>query len=220
MSEATLSRVRAAIVAVAPLLLLIGFIYLPYVNDWTDQAKVAEAVTDDATRWAWAGIILAVGLGFMLAACVAIRMHLAAEGEQRWSALAVLLLVVGGPLFLESHAHLGYTYAEGAGANIETMFSSAGDWSALLIIATAIFGLGWLSLAMAIYRSRVLSRELTWASVLGLVVLTVMLFIPMGWATYAAGVAAIVGLWPIAYHMWAPAAQTMMMGRGAGAAPA
>jgi hypothetical protein len=42
-----------------------------------------------------------------------------------------------------------------------------------------------------------------------------MLFVPMGWAVYVAGVAAIVALWPLAYQLWAPSGAGMMMGRPA-----
>jgi hypothetical protein len=83
------------------------------------------------------------------------------------------------------------------------------------MVASVIFGLGWLSLAMAIYKSRVLPKQQTWASVAGFVVLTVMLFVPMGWALYVAGVAAVVALWPMAYLLWAPSSEGMMMSRPA-----
>jgi hypothetical protein len=217
MSEATLGRVRAAIVAIAPLLLLIGFIYLPYVSDFTDEAKVAEAVGDNTARWAWAAIILTVALGLMQAAAVIVRMHLAEAGEHRWSQISVLLLLVGGALFLASSADLGYVYVEGSGQDIAAYTEASTDWVGLRLVASVIFGLGFLSLAMAVYKSGDLPKQHTWAVVIGLVVLTTMLFVPMGWALYVAGVAAIVGMWPLAYHLWAPAGEGMMMARPASA---
>lgn len=215
MSEATLGRMRAAIVAIAPLLLLIGFIYLPYVNDFTDEAAVAEAVTDDATRWAWGAIILTTAMGLMLSAAVVVRMHLAEDGEHRWSPPAMFLLLVGGTLFLASGADLGYVYADGAGQDVAAYTAASSDWVGLRLVASVLFGLGWLLLALAVYRSAILPRQHTWAVVAGLVVLTAMLFVPMGWALYVAGVAAIVGLWPLAYHLWAPSAHEMRIGRPA-----
>jgi hypothetical protein len=216
MSETTLNRVRAVLIGIAPVLLLIGFLYLPYVSDWTDEAKIADKVADDSTRWAWANIILATSLGLMLASAVIIRMHLGeTAGEQRWGPLALLLLLVGGALFLLASADLGAVYAAGAGQDLEAYTRSSQDWLALRMVASVIFGLGWLSLAMAIYKSRVLPKQQTWASVAGFVVLTVMLFVPMGWALYVAGVAAVVALWPMAYLLWAPSSEGMMMSRPA-----
>jgi hypothetical protein len=194
---------------------LIGFIYLPYVSDFTDEAKVAAAVGNNSARWAWAVIILSTAVGFMLSAAVIIRQHLAEEGEHRWSALAVLLLLVGGVTYLTASADFGYVYAEASGADLAAYTEASTDWAAFRLIASAIFGLGWLALALSVYKSAVLPRTHTWAVIAGLVVLTAMLFVPMGWAVYVAGVAAIVGLWPLAYHLWVPTGHGVMMGRPA-----
>jgi hypothetical protein len=127
----------------------------------------------------------------------------------------VFLLLVGGALFLASGADFGYVYSDGAGQDVTAYTEASTDWLAFRLVAAALFGLGWLALAMAVYRSAMLPRMQTWAVVIGLVVLTAMLFVPMGWALYAAGAAAIVGMWPLAYHLWAPSGQGMLMGRPA-----
>ena len=71
-----------------------------------------------------------------------------------------------------------------------------------LLAAAVLFGLGWLSLAAAVYRSQVLSRALTWVVIGALVVLTVAPFIPAGWGEYLIGAGLIVAAWPLVYQMW------------------
>ena len=83
MSEVTQARLRAAVVAVAPAVLLIGFLYHPYVNDFTDQAAFADEVAGDPTRWAWSSIIAAVGLALTVLLVFSLRSYLRAAGEQR-----------------------------------------------------------------------------------------------------------------------------------------
>jgi len=47
----TRARFRAAVVVVAPAVLLAGFAYHPYVANGTDEAALAAAAASDTTRW-------------------------------------------------------------------------------------------------------------------------------------------------------------------------
>jgi hypothetical protein len=51
MSPTTRARFRAAIVAIAPAVLLFAFVYHPYIANLTDKAAVAAALASDTTRW-------------------------------------------------------------------------------------------------------------------------------------------------------------------------
>jgi hypothetical protein len=51
MSSTTRARLRAAIVAIAPAVLLAAFVYHPYIANLTDKAAVAAALASDTTRW-------------------------------------------------------------------------------------------------------------------------------------------------------------------------
>ena len=46
----TRARFRAAIVVIAPAVLLVGFAYHPYVANGTDESALAEAAASDTTR--------------------------------------------------------------------------------------------------------------------------------------------------------------------------
>ncbi len=205
MSERTQARLRAAVVAVAPVVVLIGFLYHPYVGDLTDRAAVADEVAADTTRWAWSHLIAAAGLALTLLLAVSVRSYLRVAGEQTWSFVAIPLLVIGGVMFAAlTGVEIGMAAAVEGTAQGEAFADAAEPWMTPLILGGAVvFGLGWLSLATAIYRSEVLSRELTWVVVAALVVLTVALFIPTGWKFYVIGVASVVSAWPLAYQMWA-----------------
>ena len=65
MSATTKARFRVAIVAIAPTVLLIGFVSHPYVANATNEAALAEAAASDTTRWGLSH--LAIGVGYALA---------------------------------------------------------------------------------------------------------------------------------------------------------
>ena len=62
MSELSRQRMRALVLFIAPVVLLVGFIYHPYVDDETDAATVASEVIDDPDRYAIASLIIVVGI--------------------------------------------------------------------------------------------------------------------------------------------------------------
>src|ERR671916_1151073 len=99
MSATTRARFRAAIVAIAPAVLLAGFVYHPYISPPTDPAAIATAATSDTTRWGLAHLTIAVGYGLLVLAFLAIRSYLREAGEERWSILALPFIVMGGTLF-------------------------------------------------------------------------------------------------------------------------
>jgi FtsH-binding integral membrane protein len=63
-------RLRTAIVAVAPTVLLVGFVYHPYVPNGTDESALAEAAASNTTRWGLAHLAIGIGslgaVGFAL----------------------------------------------------------------------------------------------------------------------------------------------------------
>ncbi len=214
MSELMQARLRVGIVAVAPVVVLIGFLWAPYIADFTDNAAVAAEVAADTTRWAWSTTVNAVGLAFTALLIISLRSYLRAAGEQLWSFIAVPL-VLGGAVLIAyvTGASLGLANAIEAGASGEAVLEAGEPWFfGTFLPAAIIFGLGWLSLAAAVYKSEVLSRQLTRVVVGALVVLTVAIFIPTGWGQYLIGVAAIVASWPLAYQMWTETRATPVAG--------
>ena len=125
--------------------------------------------------------------------------------------------------YIAAGSQLGLATAIEAGASGEAVIDATEPWfTGIYGVAAVLFGLGWLSLAAAVYRSQVLSRELTWVVIGALVVLTVAPFIPTGWGEYLIGVGLIVAGWPLAYQMWLDTTETPVAAAGppAPAAPA
>src|SRR5687768_14785627 len=81
-------RFRAAIVGVAPAVLLAAFVYHPYITPPTDPEAIASAAAD-TTRWGLAHLAIGVGYGLAVLAFLAIGSYLRQAGEERWSSLGL-----------------------------------------------------------------------------------------------------------------------------------
>jgi hypothetical protein len=204
MSTTTRARFQAAIVAIAPAVLLAAVIYHPYIADLTDKAAVAEALVSDTTRWGLAHLAVAVGSGLSVLAFLAVRSYLRDAGEERWSILAFPLVVMGSTLFVLLPAmEIGTLAAAEAGADVQAVQTELDPWFSPILLAGAIvFGLGALGFAIGIRRSGVLSPRLTQLVVGALVVTAAARFVPFGAALYVGSGTAVVALWPLAYEMW------------------
>jgi hypothetical protein len=212
MSAMTKARFRAAIVAVAPTVLLLGFVYHPYVAKPTDEAALAEAVASGTTRWGLSH--LAIGIGYALAALafIALRSHLREAGEDRWSVWALPFAAVGSALFpILTGMELALLAVAETGGDIEAAQTELVPWFIPVLLAGGIcFTLGALGFAMGIVQSGVLSRQLTWLVAGAFVVMAAARFVPLGAAQIAIGVAGIAALWPLAFTMWKqPKARTV-----------
>ena len=204
MSTTTRARFRAAIVAVAPAVLLVGFFYHPYISLPTDPVAIAAALASDTTRWGLSHLAVGVGSGLVVLAFLAIRSYLREAGEERWSILALPFIVLGSTLFVFLPAmEIAMLGAAEAGADIQASLIAMDPWFFPTLLAAALtFALGVLGVAMGIVRSGVLDPRLTWLVVGALVVMAAARFVPLGAAIYVGGASAIVALWPLAYEMW------------------
>ncbi len=208
MSDAVKAQLRAAVVFIAPVVVLVGFLYQPYISDFTDSVEFGEEVAAGPTRWLWSQTVLALSVVLTILAVFSIRIYLRDAGEDLWSFLAVPLVTVGAAtfVFVLGFAGLaGWTVTElgGSAAGVAVFFDEVGGFGdAVFIIGGVLFGLGLLSLAAAVKLSGTLADSVAWLVVIALVVNVIAGFIPTGWATYVIGVTAIVALWPIAYQMW------------------
>jgi hypothetical protein len=204
MSATTSARFRAAIVAIAPAVLLAGFVYHPYIAPPTDPAAIAAAATSDTTRWGLAHLAIGVGYGLAVLTFVAIRSYLREVGEQRWSILALPFIVIGSTLFVVlTGMEIGLMAAAETGADVQTVQTALLPWFIPILLTGALsFALGVLGFAMGIVRSGILSPPLTWLVVGALVVMAVARFVPLSAAPYVIAAAGIAALWPLAYEMW------------------
>jgi len=204
MSATTRARFRAAIVAIAPTVLLVAFVYHPYIADLTDKAAVAAALASDTTRWGLSHLTVGVGSGLAVLAFLAIRSYLREAGEERWSILALPFIVMGSTLFAFLPAmEIAMLAAAEVGADVQAVQTALDSWFLpIFLIATITFALGVLGFALGIVRSKVLGPRLTWLVVGAFVVMAAARFVPLGAALYVGGVATILALWPLAYEMW------------------
>jgi len=204
MSATTQERFRAAVVAIAPTVLLIGFVYHPYLSDPTDAAVIGAAAASDTTRWGISHIVIGVGYGLIVLAFIAIRSYLREAGEERWSVLALPFVVMGSTLFaiLPGMEFTPLAAAE-TGADFEAAQEELVPWFVpVIVIGGVCFALGALGFAQAVVRSGILRPELAWLVAGALVVMAAARFVPLGPAQYVIGAAGVVALWPLAYEMW------------------
>jgi hypothetical protein len=204
MSARAGARFRAAIVAIAPAVLVAGFVYHPYIAPPTDPAAIATAAASDTTRWGLAHLAIGVGYGLAVLAFLAVRSYLREAGEERWSILALPFIVIGSTLFVVlTGMEIGLLAAAETGADVQAVQSALFPWFIPILLTGAVsFALGVLGFAMGIVRSRVLGPRLTRLVVGALVVMAAARFVPLSAAPYVIAAAAIVALWPLAYEMW------------------
>ena len=204
MSATTKARFRAAIVAVAPTVLLLGFVYHPYVANATDEAALAEAAASDTTRWGVAHLAIGVGYALMALAFIALRSYLREAGEERWSVWALPFAVLGSALFpILTGMEFALLAAAETGGDVEAAQTKLVPWFIPIVATGAIcFTLGAIGFAMGIVRSAVLSTRLTRLVAGALVVMAAARFVPLGAGQIVIGVAGIAALWPLAFAMW------------------
>jgi hypothetical protein len=156
-------------------------------------------------RWGVAHLMLAVGSGLLVLAFLAIRSYLREAGEVRWSGPAIPFIVMGSTLYAMLPAMEFATLAAAeSGADIQAAQAALIPWFApILVTGGLLFLLGATGFALGIARSGILSPPLTWLVVGALIVMAAARLVPIEVVQfYAHGVAGIVAMWPLAYHIW------------------
>jgi len=203
---ATRARLRSAVVAAAPLVLLVGFVSHPFIGlGPPDAAAVGAAAASETTRWGVSHLIVAVGSGVLLLAFLAIRTSLRESGEERWSARAVPPIVIASILYavLPGMEFAALAAAE-TGADVRAAQVAVQPWFTPIIVASGMtFLLGVLSFARGMARITPVSPTFTRVVVVGLVAAGLARLVPLtGVQFYVQSAALIVALWPLAYEMW------------------
>jgi hypothetical protein len=199
---------RAAILFIAPAVMVVGHGYHPWLGDAGDPAffdRLAAAVADDPTRWWVTHFLVAVGSGLLVLAFLAVRGYLREAGEEGWSAVGVPFIVMGSTLYaLLPAMEFAPLAALAAGADVAAVQAGMMPWFVPILQTSAlIFGLGVLGFVIGIVRSGVLSPPLAWLVAGALVVTAAMRFFPVGAAQlYVGPAAALVALWPLAVTVW------------------
>lgn len=189
----------AATVATAPVVLLTGIAYHPFVADLRDKEAVAAALTADTTRWSVAHLAVAVAAPVVALAFLAVAAALRQRGEWRWSGRSVPFLVVGSSLFaLLPAMEITVLAAYLAGADPVAVLLELDAWFLpVLLSGAAIFTLGAAFLARSVVSAAVLGRGMTLLVVTALLVTAAARFLPFTPALLAGAVALVVALWPL-----------------------
>lgn len=201
MNDTTKAGFRSSIVVIAPLVMMAGFLYHPFIGDLTDAHAVAAAAGHDTFRWGVAHLLIGIGSGLIALAFLAIRGWLSDAGEERWSTAALPFAVMGGTLYaMLPGMEFTVLAAVHTGAEVAAAQAAIDPWFVpVLISAAAVFAIGSFGFAIAIVRSRVLSPQLTVIVAGALIVMGLARFIPAGLVQfYVNGIAGIVAFWPLA----------------------
>ena len=219
-SATSRARFRAGIVAVAPLVLVVGFVSHPYIGVGPpNAAAVAAAAASHTTRWGISHLIVALGSGLLALAFLAIRSFLRDAGEERWSPPALPLIVIASTLYavLPGMEFAPLAAAE-AGADVRAAQSALQPWFIpVILISGGTFALGVFRFARGVASIGLSRPGLTRVVVGGLALMAVARMVPLSGAQlYAQSAALVVALWPLAYEMWRypeahPADQTPSM---------
>lgn len=200
--------VRAAIVVVAPAVVLAGTASHPWIGNPGDPdflARLGAAVTADPVHWGLSHLVLAVGSGLLALAFLAIRGYLREAGEERWSALGLPFVILGSTLYsLLPAMEFAPLAAAESGADAAAAQGALLPWfHPVLLAAAAVFAVGALGYVLGVVRGRVMGTNLTWLVAAALVVMAVARFFPVGVVQLYVGPAAgVVALWPLAYAIW------------------
>lgn len=200
------ARFRAAIVAVAPLVLVVGFVSHPYIGVGPpDDAAVAAAAASHTTRWGISHLIVGLGSGLLALAFLAIRSYLRDAGEERWSAPALPLIVIASTLYavLPGMEFAALAAAE-TGADVRAAQGAVQPWFIPVILVSGVsFALGVFRFARGVASVGLSSPGLTRLVIGGLAVMAVARMVPLtGAQLYVQAVALVVALGPLAYQMW------------------
>ena len=199
----TWSRARrttaAATVATAPVVLLAGIGYHPFIADLRDKEAVAAALTADVTRWSVAHLVVAIATPLVTLAFLAVTAALRQRGEWRWSARSVPFVVIGSTLFaLLPAMEITVLAATLSGANPVAVLLELDAWFMPLLLSGAVaFAVGAAFVARSVVSAAVLGRGATTLVVTALLVAAASRFLPFTAALLVGAGALVVALWPL-----------------------
>lgn len=202
----SVARWRAVVVAVTPLLLLVAFLWHPYIpGRLPNDTAVAEAVTADPTRWGLSHLAAGIAFGFAVLAFVAIHGHLRqAGGSGRWSGVGLLLVVISSALYtlLPGMEFVPLAAVESGGDPVAAQEALQPWFVPMLATGGITFFLGTICFAVGIARGAGLGRGTLVLVAGGLIVMGAARLAPLVVVQlYLQGAAALVALWPLAYQM-------------------
>lgn len=207
-SARVIAALQAAILTVAPGVMLAGFLSHPSIGNPTDPGfleRLAAVVAANPTQWAISHFLVAVGCGLLVLAFLAVRSRLRKAGDERWSLLGFPLIIMGSTLYAMLPAmEFAALAAAKTGSDIQAIQAALMPWfKPILISGSVLFALGVLGFVVGIARTRMLSPLVSWFVIGALIVMAAARFVPSTIIQFdVQGVAGVLALWPLAYWAW------------------
>ena len=204
----TQARWGAAVMAIAPAVMLAGFLYHPHIGNPTDAdflTNLGAAVETHPVRWAVAHLVIAVGSGLIILAFLALRAWLRAAHEEQWSAPAVPFVVMGGVFYaLLPAMEFVPLAAATSGADAAAAQGALLTWFVPVLFAGAIiFLIGATCFAIAVSRVAMGGRGLARVAAAGIILMAAARLVPLNFVQlHTQGLMGLVALWPLAYVLW------------------
>ncbi|MGI8876037.1 MAG: hypothetical protein ACR2KP_17295 [Egibacteraceae bacterium] len=195
----------AAVVALAPAVLLVAFVVHPFIAVLPDAQAVAVAVEADTTRWGIAHLLTGVGSALIGLAFLAVRAHLRDAGEERFSPWGLPFVIFASALYgILPGLEFAPMAAAQTGGDIVAVQGALEPWFMPVFVTGAItFAIGVFAFARGVADSRILSRQTTRTVVTALAVMATARAVPLGIVQfYLQALAGLVALWPLAHAMW------------------
>lgn len=195
-------RARATIVAIAPVVLAIGFLLHPPIGAGPpDHRAVAEAATDHTIRWGVAHLMLAASSALLILAFLSIRVWLRDASRDSWSAWGIPFIVVGSTLYaLLPAMEMAPLFAARADVDVEAVADALVPWFVPIhVLGGLAYGVGLVAFAMGLAHSGLLTRRVTRLVVGGLALSAAARFVPLtAIHFYVQSAASIAAFWPLA----------------------
>ena len=199
-------RSRAAIVAVAPVVLLVAFVAHPYIGlGPPDETAIAEAATSNTFRWGISHLMVGFASALLLLAFLAIRSYLRDAGDDRWSALALPFVIFGGTLYaiLPGMEFAALAAAE-TGDDVRAAQAAVEPWFVPVIVTSGIASaIGLLGFAKGVSSVGSVAEGIPRFVVVALGAMAISRIVPLTAVQfYVQAAAALIALVPLAYAMW------------------
>lgn len=199
-------RSRAAIVAIAPLVLAASFVAHPYIGlGPPDEAAIARAAASSTFRWGISHLMVGVASSLVILAFLAIRSHLREAGDDHWSARGLPFVIVGGTLYaiLPGMEFAALAAAE-TGSDVRAAQAAVEPWFIPLILTSGVVSaIGIVGFARGVSRVGPPALGVPKFVVVAFVAMAITRIVPLTAVQfYVQSAATVLALAPFAYAMW------------------
>jgi hypothetical protein len=199
-----LYKLFALTVVLFPLLLTLGILLIPVVRSYADHDLAQQAVAK-SRRWFWGHLLSGVAFVFSILAACCLAVYLHANDAFTSALVAVPLMAVGAGLLAVGMGAdgIGPLAVRKAGYPARAFFDGSATWvTGTFIAGSIIYGLGQISLIVAIQHTPLLSMGVGIMVIVAAILFSVSSAIPSGYGLYVVAVSVLVIYLPISLALW------------------